>query len=458
MNTLRSSIRCAGCGWVAAAAEPYPFRCANANGDDVDHVLTRVLDTAALRFPRGGEADPFARYRSLMHSHHLATAAGLDDDEYLQLVAALERSVAAVDGHGFVVTPLRRSALLSDRLGFSQAGGVWIKDETGNVSGSHKGRHLMGLLIHLEVAERLGLTAPGDRRPLAIASCGNAALAAAVVARAGGRRLRVFVPVDADAGIVARLRTLGSDVVPCPREPGLVGDPSYLRLREELAAGAVPFTCQGNENGLAIEGGEAIAYEMASDLAGLPLDHIVVQVGGGALASACAQGLREATELGAITGEPRLHTVQTTGAHPLERAYGRVRALLPDRGDTPSGSGYPSPQPRADVERALNVAARHRSAYMWPWASEPKSIATGILDDETYDWRAVVGAMLETGGQPLVVTEDRLAEANDLGAATGIPVDPTGSAGLAGLLDLRQSGVVGADERAAVLFTGVRRG
>ena len=95
---------------------------------------------------------------------------------------------------------------------------------------------------------------------------------------------------------------------------------------------------------------------------------------------------------------------------------------------------------------------------MWPWESEPKSIATGILDDETYDWRAVVGAMLTTGGQPLVVTEDRLAEANELGAATGIAVDPTGSAGLAGLLDLRQSGVVGADERVAVLFTGVRRG
>ena len=70
---------------------------------------------------------------------------------------------------------------------------------------------------------------------------------------------------------------------------------------------------------------------------------------------------------------------------------------------------------------------------------------------------AQAGAMLTTDGQPLVVTEERLAEANQLGAATGIPVDPTGSAGLAGLLDLRQSGVVSANERVAVLFTGVRR-
>jgi threonine synthase len=451
VNAARSSIRCTGCGWVAAPTEAYPFRCANASaGDDVDHVLARVLDTATLRFPGGGEPDPFVRYRSLMHSYHLATDAGLGDEEYVELVGALERSVAAVDGHGFRVTPIHRNALLSDRLGFSPAGGVWVKDETANVSGSHKGRHLMGLLIHLEVAERLGL---GGRPDLAIASCGNAALAAAVLARAGGRRLRVFVPADADAGVVARLRGLGSDVTVCPRRPGEAGDPSYLRLREELAAGAVPFTCQGNENGLAIEGGETIAYEIATDLAGTPLDHIVIQVGGGALASACAQGLREAAQLGAIGQEPRLHTVQTTGAHPLERAYARVRAMVPGGQARPGG-----PLPRARVERALAIAAQHRSAYMWPWETEPKSIAAGIIDDETYDWRAVAGAMLTTGGQPLVVAEDTLAEAAELGAATGIPADPTGTAGLAGLLDLRRAGVVGADERACVLFTGVRRG
>ena len=451
---MLSFLRCAGCGWMPPPAEPYPFRCAHADDDDVDHVMVRVLDTAALRFPHGGEPDPFARYRSLMHAYHLAMAAGLDDREYAELIEALGRSVAAVDSRGFRVTPLHRSDLLSDRLGFSPRGGVWIKDETGNVSGSHKGRHLMGLLIYLEVAERIGLTAAADRPDLAIASCGNAAQAAAVVARAGGRGLRVFVPVDAQAAVVARLRALGSDVVPCPRQPGQPGDPAYLRLRQELAAGAVPFTCQGNENGLAIEGGQTIAYELATQLAGTPMDHIVIQVGGGALASACAQGLREAAELGAIPRVPRLHTVQTTGAHPLERAYERVRATLPadDQAGTAAG-----PWRRAHVERAVATAARHRSRYMWPWESEPASIAGGILDDETYDWQAVVGAMLTTGGQPVVVTEDRLAEANELGTAAGIPVDPTGSAGLAGLLDLLQAGAVGQDERVTVLFTGVRR-
>jgi threonine synthase len=95
---------------------------------------------------------------------------------------------------------------------------------------------------------------------------------------------------------------------------------------------------------------------------------------------------------------------------------------------------------------------------MWPWESVPHSLAHGILDDETYDWVALVEAMLETGGKALVVDEDEIASANSLGAeTTGIKVDPTGSAGLAGLVQLSREGEVRAGERAAVLFTGAVR-
>jgi threonine synthase len=324
---------------------------------------------------------------------------------------------------------------------------VWVKDETGNVTGSHKGRHLMGVLLHLEVAERLGLADAGARPDLAIGSCGNAALAAAALARAAERRLRVFVPVDADPVVLGGLRDLGADVVTCRREPGTTGDPAFARLRAEVAAGALPFTCQGSENGLVIEGGQTLAYEMVSDLrdAGTMLDHLVVQVGGGALASACLQGFQDAVDLGVLAARPRTHTVQTTGGHPLERAYARVRAGL-----------APASDPSV-IHEAVHAAAAHRSAFMWPWEEEPHSIATGILDDETYDWRAVVDGMLVTGGRPVVVSEECLARAHLLGHEAGYAVDPTGSAGLAGLLDLVACGDVGPDDRVGVLFTGVDR-
>ena len=189
-----------------------------------------------------------------------------------------------------------------------------------------------------------------------------------------------------------------------------------------------------------------LGYELVTDLGRDRLDHLIIQVGGGALASSAIQALREAADLGAITRLPRIHTVQTTGAHPLERAYARVRALLPDE-----------PGPDA-VKQAMAEAAAHRSAFMRPWATEPRSVAAGILDDETYDWRAVVDGMLATGGRPLVVSEDTLVEASRLAVArTGIPVDPTGSSGLAGLVDMRRSGEIGDHDRVAVLFTGLRR-
>jgi threonine synthase len=435
MTSPASNIRCSGCGYVAEPDDPYPFRCPRAGTDDTDHVMTRVLSLTGTYFPGGGEDNPFLRYRALMHC-------------YCDLVASLDASVAAIDGHGFRITPFFRSRELSQSLGFSGAGEVWIKNETGNVSGSHKARHLMGVLIHLAVMEECGLLDRANRRDLAIASCGNAALAAAVVARAGGWRLAVFVPPDADPGILRRLRQLQAVITVCSREHGGLGDPAYLRLREELDRGALPFTTQGNENGLTIEGGETLGYELAAEIASVPggLDHLIIQVGGGALASSCIQGLREAAELGALDRLPRIDTVQTFGAHPLERAYSRVRALLPDEFGPDA------------VRQAVAGAAAHRSAFMQAWEEEPKSVATGIVDDETNDWRAVVEGMLMTGGRPLVVGEDRLLDAHRLAVSrTAIQVDPTGSSGLAGLLEMRHSRSVGDHDRVAVLFTGIQR-
>ena len=112
----------------------------------------------------------------------------------------------------------------------------------------------------------------------------------------------------------------------------------------------------------------------------------------------------------------------------------------------------------AALEEALRYAARHRAEFMWAWESEPQSIAHGILDDETYDWLAVVRGMLVTGGTPVTVDEERLMEANDLARdTTGIDADHTGSSGLAGLMELLRDGSVGAGESVAVFLTGVTR-
>jgi threonine synthase len=466
-----SVLACAGCGAAPPAGEPYPFRCGNAvPGDGVDHVLARTL-VGDAGFPGDGESNPFVRYRALLHAYHRARAGGISDEAFVPLVRALDARVAAVEGRGFAATPFAPAPPLGARLGLE----VWVKDETGNVAGSHKARHLFGILLHLEVAERIALTtrAETDRRGLAIASCGNAALAAAVVARAAARPLEVFIPTDADLRVVARLESLGARIAVCPRIAGERGDPCFHALRRALAAGALPFGCQGSENGLTIEGGETLAWEMAAALAGrgAVLDRLFVQVGGGALASACVQGLREAVTLGALPRLPRIHAVQTRGAWPLRRAYERVRDRILARpgGATPDpatrgadaaalADRMREPQAAPAVREALRYAQTHRSEFMWPWEETPASVAHGILDDETYDWHAVVAGMIETGGWPITVSEETLAAAHALAReTTEIRADHTGVAGLAGLMGLAREGGLPAAERAAVLFTGLER-
>jgi threonine synthase len=446
-RALPIAFACAGCGYQAPVDRAVPLRCPHAvPDDDIDHVMTRVLDLGRLRFPHGPETNPFIRYRSMFHAYHLALAGGWSDAAYVGLVERLDAAVGAVDGTGFRATPFARNAALSEKLGFAHDGGVYVKDETGNVSGSHKARHLMGTLLELEVAAALDASpTPTSPAPFAIASCGNAALAAAVVAAAAGRDLDVFIPPDAHPAVIARLRSLGANLTVCEREPGLPGDPTYRRLRTAIDAGAIGFTCQGNENGFAIEGGLTLGYELATDLAaaGASLDHLCIQVGGGALASSCSEGLAEARALRAGATDPRIHPVQTRAAAPLARAYERLAHRLDTEEPTAADIAW---------------AAHHRSAFMWPWETEPHSVATGILDDETYDWLAVVRGTLASRGSPVVVDEATLIEANEVArATTGIDVDPTGSAGLAGLLELRRHGRVGSNETVAVIFTGVRR-
>ena len=440
-----SRLVCAGCGWEPNAGAVAAFRCPKSGSDDGDHVLTHrlaaqaVLDRADDHNP---DENPFVRHRESLYAWHAARQRGWKDAAFVDLVRRLDDRIAAVDGHGFRVTPLRREAALGEQLGLE----VWVKNETGNVAGSHKARHLMGILLYLAVTEEVDRAprAPlTPLTPLAIASCGNAALAAAVLARAASRSLQVFVPSDAEPAVLERLHTLGATVVTCPRVPGERGDPCVHRFHEALRDGALPFCCQGNENGLAIDGGETLVHEMLASAAPA-LDDLVVQVGGGALASACMQAYARALALGMVARAPRIHTVQTQGAAPLQRAWTLLQQHRTDTG--------------ASADDALAYAVAHRPEFMWPWETPPHSIASGIVDDETYDWAACLRGMAATGGTAVLADEATLRQANELAhETTAIPVSATGSAGLAGLMQLRRDGLIAKSSRVGLLFTGVQR-
>jgi threonine synthase len=452
----------------------------------VNHLLQKKHVITAQLWQRSKLEDsknPFVKYRHRLLGYHRTLNARHTDIDYLERMAQLDGKLNAIDGTSFTETPLTIETELADALNMDPMQKLFVKDETHNVAGSHKARHLFGVLLNLS-NECLA-------KPFAIASCGNAALAAAVVSKATGAKLEVYIPTDAEESVVERLKALGATLHICERREGELGDPCYLRSLDAVKNGAIPFTCQGPDNGLTIEGGSTLAYEIFDKWHenNQSCHHMFVQVGGGALASSSAQALADTMRYEPLPVLPRFHTVQTRGAFPLARAYDRIVKLIDARlRDEPFPEFKPFTDDMSVEERAaahdaaaitqrlvmadcirsawdstavqsvIRYAAANKHSFMWPWESAPHSVAHGILDDETYDWYAIICTMLRTGGIPLVADEEHLKAAHAMAHAhTAIRPSATGSAGLAGLMLMNEAHAIAEYENVSLYFTGIER-
>jgi threonine synthase len=283
-------LRCGGCGHSVDGATDTIFRCPNKNMQPgIDHVLKPQsalpsLLTDALSSSVQSSPNPFIKYRSAMYPYRTALARGMTDNEYVELVEELDGELVRIDGTGFRETPLLWHAPLN----------AFLKLETAQVGQSHKARHLFSAMLYLMVHQRTG--ADLMHRRLAVASCGNAGLAAAVVAAAAKWPIDVCIPPTADESVKERLLELGATVKICDRaaesDGGEVaeGDPCVTAFRSLVADGSIPLSVQGPECWASVEGGQTLAWEIASMLANdgvKEIGQLFVQVGGGALGAGC---------------------------------------------------------------------------------------------------------------------------------------------------------------------------
>ena len=363
--------------------------------------------------------NPFIRYREQLDSYAPVRSGRMTDERFVEIVEEFDAAVSAVEGHGFVETPLVDGSDLAAKAGLDVE--LIIKAEPHNVGGSHKARHLFGVALHMLVDNALEPANADAGARLAIASCGNAALGASVIARAMNRPLDVFVPVWADEAVVTKLAEHGATINRCERREGESGDPCYLRFSEAVDDGAQAFSVQGSDTPTTFDGGRTLGWELADQTkADGGLDAMYIQVGGGALATAVSMAMPDV----------RLHPVQAEGCAPLRRAWD---LLAPDF-DFDAAAGAPE-------------------NFMTPW-DDPQSFATGILDDITYDWLPLLRRTHATGGEPVVAAESLIVSAYELAHAhTDVPVCSTGAAGFAGLLAEPPT----KSERVGVLFTGIDR-
>ena len=142
---MLARLICRGCGQIYELQKDLILACEN-RGDnkDTNHILEKVIDVVISKreLISSKELNPFIKFKDFFYSHDLAKKLNLNYNEIVKKIDP-----------GFMQTPLIRDENL------------FIKNETSNVGGSHKARHLMGTAIYLEVL--------GQKKPeLFIKFCG----------------------------------------------------------------------------------------------------------------------------------------------------------------------------------------------------------------------------------------------------------------------------------------------
>jgi len=316
-------------------------------------------------------------------------------------------------------TPAHDAPRLARHLGLQS---LVLKDDTCLPSASLKDR---AAAVAIARARQLGID------HLACASTGNAAASLAVLTARAGMTCTIYVPAAAPRAKLAQLVLHGATVIPVD---GSYDQAFDLSLNEISRHRWYSRNCAHNP--LLVEGKKTAALEMAADLTGgftgsdvdLP-DAILVPVGDGCIVSSVCKAFRELREVGVVGKIPRVIGVQASGAAPLARAWAAA-------GKSPG-----------------DLSGREILAAVRPVEAETfaDSIRVGIPRNRVKAWRNVAAC----GGAFLAVDDEAIVEAIGLLARlAGIFAEPSGAAGLAGVMAALDQGLINKKEKVAVLVTG----
>ena len=305
-------------------------------------------------------------------------------------------------------TPLIKAERLGEKLGLKN---LYLKDETRNPTGSFKDR---AMSVSISMAKYFGY------KKAVIASSGNAAASLAAYGAKAGIEVYALVPHFAAIGKISQLLMYGAKVV---KIKWLEAEDPTVKMMRVLYEkyGFYPSPSFGVFNPYQVEGPKTISMEIVEQLGWRVPDQVFVPTGAASLLTGVYKGFIDFNKLGFIEGYPRLVAVQPEGNHPLVRAW----------------------RERADP---FNIR---------PWEKPPETIATGLED--TYPWDGDMGlrALYETRGYGVVVSDEEIVKAMKLLASLeGVFAEPSGAAGVAGLIRALEDGLVDRDEVVVVLVTG----
>ena len=306
---------------------------------------------------------------------------------------------------------------------------MYLKDETTNPTGSFKDR---GMCLALSVARALGV------KRVALPSAGNAAIAAAAYALAGGLACRIYLPENIPETFITELQDSGAEVILAGQTIAEAGAAMAEQLSDEIPSGEDGwFNVSTLKEPYRVEGKKTMGLEIAEQL-GLSgpstrlrtsdqpewdfPDVVVYPAGGGTGLIGIWKACQELKALDWTRKPlPRMVAVQTAGCAPVVQAY-------QDGAD--NTTPWPDPQTRA---LGLNVPAPLGGAWM-------------------------LSILRESRGTALAVPESDITEAQQrLVEISGIPVGPEAAVAWKGMEVLIDNGWIKEGERIVVVVTGDNR-
>ena len=299
-------------------------------------------------------------------------------------------------------TPLLELPRLAAHVG---VGRLWGKDEGQNPTGSFKAR---GLGMAVTKARTLGV------KGLMIPSAGNAGGAAAVYGARAGVPVAVVVPRGTPEAAVAEAIIAGAYVFTVDGSIATAG-----RLIARVAPALGWFDLATLKEPYRLEGKKTMGLELAEQLDWDTPDVLMYPTGGGTGLVGIWKAYDELAALGWIKArQPAFVAVQAEGCAPVVKAW----------------------TDGADV------------TTMWENAVTD---APGLRVPGPFAGRQMLKILRDTGGHGRAVSEREIVDAQRLLARLeGIWTSPEGAANVAALIQMKDAGVVAADTRVMMIFTG----
>jgi threonine synthase len=318
---------------------------------------------------------------------------------YAELLPASDERLSLGEG----LTPLHHARRLGQALGLSR---LYVKDEALNPTGSFKAR---GMAVAVTMAARFGA------KRLALPSAGNAGGAAAAYGALAGIPVELFLPCDTPepfrreaAAYGAEVHLVDGDISDCGR-----------RMRESPGHGSWVDLSTLREP-WRLEGKKTMGFELAEQLGWELPEVIVYPTGGGTGLIGMWKAFSELEELGLLASarRPRMIAVQASGCAPIVRAF--------DTG----------------AEEAT------------PW-NEPRTFASGLRVPSAIGDRLILGALRESRGLALAVSDEEMARGQlELARSEGIFAAPEGGASVAALRVLVEQRAIAPDAQVVLFNTG----